>query len=68
MMPGHSPNCPFLADADRRFAAATGRFERLVAGTAERVLGTLITGMERDLERFPNPGPGDPPPVPAALC
>lgn len=35
---------------------------------AERVLGTLITGMERDLSRFPNAQPGDPPPVPVALA
>jgi len=34
---------------------------------AEKVLGTLITGMERDLTRFPNAQPDDPPPVPVAL-
>ncbi len=35
---------------------------------AEKVLGTLVTGMERDLTRFPNAQPGDPPPVPIALA
>ncbi len=35
---------------------------------ATRVLQTLITGMERDLDRFPNAQPADPPPVPVALA
>jgi farnesyl-diphosphate farnesyltransferase len=35
---------------------------------AVKVLATLITGMERDLSRFPNAQPTDPPPVPAALA
>jgi farnesyl-diphosphate farnesyltransferase len=43
-----------LADADRQ--------------RTEKVLGTLITGMERDLTRFPNAQPGDPPPTPVALA
>ena len=34
---------------------------------AEKVLATLITGMERDLQRFPNAQPGEPSPVPVAL-
>ncbi|MEO6952764.1 MAG: squalene/phytoene synthase family protein, partial [Polyangia bacterium] len=34
---------------------------------AEKVLATLITGMERDLQRFPNAQPGEPAPVPVAL-
>jgi farnesyl-diphosphate farnesyltransferase len=34
----------------------------------QKVLGTLVTGMERDLQRFPNAQPGDAAPVPLALA
>jgi len=44
------------------------RFDDADRMRGERVLGTLITGMERDLTRFPNAQPGDPPPVPVALA
>lgn len=42
-------------------------FEDADRQRAEKVIATLITGMERDLQRFPNAQPGDPPPVPVAL-
>ena len=46
---------------------ALADFDEADRGRAERVIATLITGMERDLTRFPNAQPGDPPPVPVAL-
>jgi farnesyl-diphosphate farnesyltransferase len=46
---------------------ALARFDDADRARARKVLGTLITGMERDLSRFPNAQPGDPPPVPVAL-
>ena len=42
-------------------------FDEADRARAEKVLGTLITGMERDLSRFPNAQPDDPPPVPVAV-
>ena len=47
---------------------ALGTFDDGDRVRADKVLGTLITGMERDLARFPNAQPTDPPPVPTALA
>ncbi len=47
---------------------ALSRFDDADRARAQKVLGTLITGMERDLSRFPNAQPTDPPPVPVALA
>ena len=71
---------PSLSDRDVGSAAEHELLQRIAACLealnaftdsdrfrAERVLDTLITGMERDLSRFPNAQPGDPPPVPVAL-
>jgi len=61
--------------AERELLSRIGDALELLVGFAdadrlrtEKVLGTLVTGMERDLQRFPNAQPGDPPPVPLALA
>ena len=57
-----------LLDRMTECLQALARFDDADRRRAENVLGTLVTGMERDLTRFPNAQPGDPPPVPVALA
>ena len=63
------------APAERELLAKIGECLDVLASFADadrfrsdKVLGTLITGMERDLTRFPNAQPDEPPPAPIALA